>query len=236
MKAASVQHLQKCISGAAEDLIRNVEVASVVEELLQDVEVWQWANEAKRLEVELQQSQDTIQQLRHRESSILAKQAEVTAELELERTKAHELKESLAKELWTVAKALHSSKEDKVRLQQLEARVQQLSTLEGELGATKAELLDVQTALEQAQSRVAEQLMLQQGPATAEAFAVAPGPAAEHTMLNLAPSALAKLLCYLDAASTAKLAAASPAWRQQVGRRDFGALSARHCIQRKLAE
>jgi chromosome segregation ATPase len=142
--SAASRHWASCISAAAEELSNAAEVSSVMEGMLDDLEILQHVNESKRLQRELVECRRTIQRLQEAEAKMLAEQAAATAKLDAERATAGALKDSFAKELWSLTKELRAKEQQKQQLDELQVRVAVVPQLQAELQQARAALREME--------------------------------------------------------------------------------------------
>eukprot|EP00953_Heterococcus_sp_UTEX-ZZ885_P010320 6036-Heterococcus_DN1.PRE.1 len=145
MSSAASRHWASCISAAAEELSNAAEISCVMEAMLDDLEILQHVNESKRLQRELAECKRTIQKLQEAEAKLLAEQAAATAKLDAERATAGALKDSFAKELWSLTKELRAKEQLKQQLDELQKRVAVLPQLQAELQQARTALAEMET-------------------------------------------------------------------------------------------
>jgi hypothetical protein len=198
---AAVGRLCRHHAAAISSISSKIEVAHVLEGMLDDLEAWQWAGRVKELEARLRRSEATVAALRAAEEKHLQREAEFRAKEEKDAARAEELRGRLAREMWNVAKELKRQRAQRVRTAELSVQVARLQGMEEELSRARIELAAAQVASSPPPAPATP-------PATAKSGGAAPSTAARCVLLALQDSSLLKVFSFLEAPSVLNTAAA----------------------------
>lgn len=143
------------INEAAQDLRDRIDVAAVLETMVDDLEIWEWATEAKRLEAELKESQDALAEVRASEAALRESMHQSRLKLEVDQAAARELKSRLGLELWALAKEFRAREVEREEAVRTAARLSQLPVLEKEVSELRRELEDSKMEVLASEARAA---------------------------------------------------------------------------------
>jgi len=140
--------LQHSKEAAAADTERTVECASVLDEMLCELEVWDAENAWRSHQREIREKEALIELLEVKVTELDAMRIEGEAQRSQRATSAKTLRESLVAELWTLSKTLKSTHALEKKLERAEASLGKIPRLERQLELSQRDVKQLRASAE----------------------------------------------------------------------------------------
>ncbi|CAM9928841.1 unnamed protein product, partial [Phaeothamnion confervicola] len=139
------RHTVAAINHASSALATRIQVAAVLEDLLDDLEVWEWANRVANLEAELCRAKRELAAVKASESALLLASAASAAKASLDSERAKELRDSFVRELWHLTKNFRTWEVERSELEAVQEQAERVPQLERDLQAAQRQLTRAQS-------------------------------------------------------------------------------------------
>ncbi|CAM9726727.1 unnamed protein product, partial [Discosporangium mesarthrocarpum] len=146
----SSSSVERSYASAIDDAVRGLtiraQVASVMEGMLDDLEVWEWVNKTDRLEAALRHARAQVEALKKSERLLLEREALAKAKAEAQRLEARDLRETFIRELWGLAREFRARAQEQRKMDQLSKKLAELEGVQKGLDKAERKIAKLQLA------------------------------------------------------------------------------------------